>query len=366
MMTIAPNDVLPSRGNLDKLVIENNLLRLSGWAASTNAGPLEGLQISCGGKEINEFEMALGIKSPDVKQAYPNLDCARNARFRILIPLKSGNIQQIGDCLLSVTPLFKEERGGSLLRLIEPCLPLPSEKDRESLAWIGSTDDFITTAIEFLGYFIQLADLKPTDSVLDVGCGMGRMAYTLAYYLAPTAKYEGFDIMEQLIGWAQQNINSRFHNFNFQRVDIYNQLYNPQGILPAAGFDFPYKNESFDFVFLGSVFTHIPANEVRHYLKEIYRVLKPGGRCLCTVFLHNEESAALIAEGKSLANLVYEIDDYFATSVDMPELFTGFKEEMMLDWIRDRGFTLKGKYYGLWCGRQEFISYQDMLVLSKE
>ena len=366
MKTIAPTQVLPTRGSLDKIVIENNVLQLTGWAASTNAGPLEGFQISCAGKEINQFEMALGIKSPDVKQVYPNLECAQNARFRILIPLKSEDFQQIEDCLLSVTPLFKEGRGRSLLRLIEPSLPLPSEKDRESLTWIGSTaDDFISIAFEFLSYFVQLADLKPTDSVLDIGCGMGRMAYTLAYYLTPTAHYEGFDIMQQLIGWAKQNITARFPNFNFQRLDIYNKLYNPQGTLPAHGFDFPYEDESFDFVFLCSVFTHIPANEVRHYLKEIYRVLKPGGRCLCTVFLHNEESADLIAEGKSSANLVYEIDDYFATSLDMPELFTGFKEEMMLDWIRDRGFTLRGKYYGLWCGRSEFVSYQDILVLNK-
>lgn len=365
MKTITPTELLPTRGNIDKVVVENDVLRLTGWAASINAGPVESFRISCAGQEFTEFEMALGIKSPDVKQAYPNLEYAQNARFRILIPLKPEHRHQVTDCLLSVTPLFGEERGGSLLRPIELSLPLPSKDDRELLAWIGSTDDFITTSMEFIGYFVNIADLKPTDSVLDIGCGMGRMAYTLAYYLAPTTRYEGFDIMKPLIGWAQENITSRFPNFNFQRVDIYNQLYNPDGTLGAAEFLFPYEDESFDFVFLGSVFTHIPANEVRHYLEEIHRVLKPGGRCLCTFFLHNEESAGLIAAGKSLANLVYEIDDYFATSLDLPEQFTGFKEELLLEWIRDRGFTVQGKYYGLWCGRKEFTSYQDILVLKK-
>ncbi|MCL1470958.1 class I SAM-dependent methyltransferase [Argonema antarcticum] len=368
MKTITPTQLVQMRGNIDKAVIEDNVLLLIGWAASVNAGPVESLRVSYSGKEFTDFEMAFGIKSPDVKEIFPNLECGQKSRFRIRIPLNLEEQQQIRDSLIVVTPLFKEGEGGTILYLLEPSLPLPSEDDSELMIWIGSNalDTFSRTAIEFLGYFLEMAALKPTDSVLDVGCGMGRIAYTLAYYLAPTTRYEGFDIMEPLIQWAHNNITPRFPNFNFRRVDIYNKLYNHNGTLQATEFVFPYEDESFDFVFLGSVFTHIPACEVRHYLEEIYRVLKLGGRCLCTVFMHNEESAKLIAAGKSSANLVHEIDDYFATSLDMPEMFTGFKEDLLLEWICDRGFTVKGKYYGLWCGRSEHTSYQDILILHKD
>ncbi|MFB2920721.1 MULTISPECIES: class I SAM-dependent methyltransferase [Aerosakkonema] len=368
MMTIAPTKLIRTWGSLDKVFIQNKVLQISGWAASINAGSLESFKVTCAGKEFTEFEMALEIKSPDVVQVYPNLEYAQKARFRIRVPLGKDDPQEIRDCLIAVTPLFKEGWGGSLLRLVEPSLPIPSLEQGELLAWIGAGADeyFTITSLEFLGYFLHRANLLPTDSVLDIGCGMGRMAYSLAYYLAPTARYEGFDIMEELIEWAKTNISSRFPNFNFQQVDIYNQLYNPKGTLQAIEFVFPYDDESFDLAFLGSVFTHIPACEVRHYLEEIYRVLKRGGRCFCTVFIYNEESAKLIAQGKSSAELVYQIDDYFATSVDMPEYFTGFQEDLLMEWIRDRGFTVQGKYYGSWCGRSEHTSYQDILILHKD
>lgn len=366
MKTIKPSELIQMQGSLDKVSIENNFLRLAGWASANNAGTIESLKISCGGKEFTEFEMALGIKSPDVKQAYPELEYAQNSRFRVLVPLNKENGQQVKDSLIAVTPVFQQGQGKSLLHIFEPSLPIPGEDDSELLNWIGASSSFIPTALEFLGHFLQLGNLKPTDNVLDIGCGMGRMAYSLGYYLAPTTRYEGFDIMEPLIEWANQKITPRFPNFNFRRVDIYNQLYNPNGTLSAAEFDFPYEDESFDFVFLGSVFTHIPAKEVRHYLEEIHRVLKPGGRCLCTMFLYNEESAALIEAGKSSANLVYQIDDYFATSLDLPEQFTGFRENEVSDWICDRNLTWQDKYYGSWCGRSEFTSYQDILILRKD
>ncbi len=36
---------------------------------------------------------------------------------------------------------------------------------------------------EFLWYFIKLGELKPNERVLDVGCGIGRMAAPLTKYL---------------------------------------------------------------------------------------------------------------------------------------------------------------------------------------
>ena len=49
------------------------------------------------------------------------------------------------------------------------------------------------------------------------------------------------------------------------------------------------------------------AEEVEHYLSEIARVLKPGGRCLISFFLLNEESLGLIARGKSTIDLRHEL-----------------------------------------------------------
>ena len=36
--------------------------------------------------------------------------------------------------------------------------------------------EFKAIGFEFLRYFVDIGELKPTDSVLDMGCGIGRMA----------------------------------------------------------------------------------------------------------------------------------------------------------------------------------------------
>ena len=225
--------------------------------------------------------------------------------------------------------------------------------------------DLLAVSNWFLGHFIQLADLKPDAHVLDVGCGFGRMAYTLAHYLAPSARYEGFDIIGQLIEWAQQSISTKFPNFTFRKADIFNKCYNPKGAFRAVNFRFPYKEESFDLIFLTSVFTHMQGAEVRHYLDEIRRVLRPGGKCLTTCFMLNGESEELIRKGESTQNLVHPCDDCFSSNPEVPEAAIGFKENLLLGWIAERGFALTCKFYGTWCGRPRALDYQDILVYKK-
>jgi ubiquinone/menaquinone biosynthesis C-methylase UbiE len=348
-------------GCVDLVALEQNVLHIEGWVGSIKGGSVDGFIVCCGGKELTEFELTKGIFSPDVKAAFPNLDCSENARFNIRVPLNQEEHQQVQNSLLSLTPLLGDHQGYTLLNIIEPSIPLPSE---ENSHLVGG--NFLRVAFEFLGHLVNRAGLQRTDKVLDVGCGTGRIAYALTYYLSPVAGYEGFDIVEQLIQWAQQTITPRFPNFNFRKVDIYNHYYNPTGTLRAAEFIFPYEDENFDFVFLTSVFTHMQAQEVYHYLEEIHRVLKPGGRCLCTCFLLNEQSERLIAEGKSSQNLVYELKECFTTNPEVPESVIGYKESLLLQWMVDYGLTVQAKYYGVWCGRDEFTSYQDILVLQKE
>jgi ubiquinone/menaquinone biosynthesis C-methylase UbiE len=45
---------------------------------------------------------------------------------------------------------------------------------------------------------------------------------------------------------------------------------------------FPFEKESFDLVFMRSVFTQMPAPDLERYVKEISRVLAPDGRFLGT------------------------------------------------------------------------------------
>src|SRR5712671_5833105 len=85
----------------------------------------------------------------------------------------------------------------------------------KSLIFVGD-GDFEQAGREFRRYFIELANLQPHDRVLDVGCGIGRMAVPLTDYMSQEGEYWGFDIVRSGIEWCQSRISADFPNFHFQ------------------------------------------------------------------------------------------------------------------------------------------------------
>lgn len=233
------------------------------------------------------------------------------------------------------------------------------------LWFVGGEENYQAVNEEFLGYFIKIGGLQPHHHVLDVGCGIGVMASRLTKFLSPDGAYFGFDIVPMGIKWARQHIGSRFPNFSFAHVDLFNTHYNPKGKLSADRFEFPYASHSFDFVFLKSVFTHLLPRSIEHYLSQISRVLKPSGRCLLTVFLLNDESTRLIQLGDSSIPLLHQLDGCRVVDPQFPETAVGIPETKLLELCSRRSLNLVPPiHYGSWCGRNPAMSYQDILVLS--
>ena len=235
----------------------------------------------------------------------------------------------------------------------------------ESLIFVGQ-GDFIEIGQIFKAYFIELANLQRTDKVLDVGCGIGRMAIPLTKYLSKEGGYWGFDIVKSGIDWCQSHISPRFNNFHFQHSDVYNSHYNPTGKVRAQNFRFPFNEESFDFVFLTSVFTHMLPSDLENYLSEISRVLKVGGKCLITFFILNEESENLINLGRSSLDFKDEIDGCLTINKDDPEFALAYKEQFIIDLFNKYGLEISQPiHYGCWCSRNEFLTYQDLIIATK-
>ncbi|WP_167854913.1 class I SAM-dependent methyltransferase [Mangrovimicrobium sediminis] len=146
-------------------------------------------------------------------------------------------------------------------------------------------------------YFINELGLKPTDHVLEIGSGNGRIASALAGYLEG-GSYTGAEIMEPFVEWCQTTYR-HYPNFTFQHIDVYNKHYNPSSSTHACDFRFPFDDNTFDFIYLTSVFTHMHAKDVDNYLSEIHRMLKPGGTVFITYFLIDEATKAQIESGES-------------------------------------------------------------------
>lgn len=226
--------------------------------------------------------------------------------------------------------------------------------------------DFTAIGSQFLQFFIKYGGLAPEHRVLDVGCGCGRMAVPLMKYLSPSSSYEGFDIMRIGIDWCQRHIARHDSRFGFKLANIYNKSYNPKGNIQPSEFVFPYPDASFDFVFLTSVFTHMLSADMRHYLSEISRVLKPNGRCMASFFLINEESKQLMDAGQSAFKLSFARPDCMVLREDQPENTVGYREDYVRQCFVAEGMQpIEPVYYGSWAGRKNYLSYQDIVVAQK-
>lgn len=143
-------------------------------------------------------------------------------------------------------------------------------------------------------------------------------------------------------------------------------MYNPNGLCAASEYRFRYDNDTFDFVFATSVFTHMLPVDMRHYIDEMERVLKPGGRCLATFFLLNRKSKRLIDLEKSTLNFKYWHGESMSINDVEPEKAVAYEEHGLRKRYEALDLTLlKPIQYGLWCGRKTGMGYQDIVVAIK-
>lgn len=232
--------------------------------------------------------------------------------------------------------------------------------------FIGS-GDFISQGKHHLELLKQFAFLKQDHSVLDVGCGIGRAAVPLTQYLSDKGRYEGFDVVKKGITWCKNHITKDFPNFRFKHIPLNNDLYYLTD-QKAESFVFPYENNSFDTVFLFSVFTHMQPLEVQNYLNEIYRVLKPTGKCLSTFFLYNEDIEQHISKENKGFCFPYEKGGYRIMNQKVPSANIAFSEEYLNKMITKSQLKLENKIYGSWSKREvnnSLSDYQDILILEK-
>jgi ubiquinone/menaquinone biosynthesis C-methylase UbiE len=121
------------------------------------------------------------------------------------------------------------------------------------LAVGGRYDEIGPVEVDVLRY----AGLKDGMTLIDFGCGSGRLASVLDQSLK--VEYTGIDVVQALLDYAKSKSPSR-----------YRFLLNRDLSIPAA-------ENSCDYLCAFSVFTHLLQAESYIYLEDIRRVLKPEG-----------------------------------------------------------------------------------------
>lgn len=224
--------------------------------------------------------------------------------------------------------------------------------------------DFVKSGDALMQLCIEHGMLQPDGAVLDVGCGIGRLARPLTAYLSSKGRYEGFDVVPDGVNWCKQNITTRFANFNFTYVPLRNDLYNLSTQEQASSFIFPYADNSFNLVVLTSVFTHMQYNDVQHYLKQIKRVLKPGGVCLATFFVIDEQTQNSIANRTDVMQFNFEYDTYYLHDQQVKDANIAFKYSALQNMAEQASLKLTHWHQGWWRGtdKKAALNYQDVVI----
>ncbi|MCU0422959.1 MAG: class I SAM-dependent methyltransferase [Bacteroidia bacterium] len=226
--------------------------------------------------------------------------------------------------------------------------------------------DFIASGNVIKTICIEQGGLKPDGKILDIGCGIGRLARALTGYLTH-GQYEGFDVVEDGIVWCKSHIQPRFPQFNFTYTPLRNDLYNLDTQQQAKEFIFPYPDNQFDVVILTSVFTHMQPEEVAHYLFEINRVLKPGGRCVATYFIMNSKTEVALHQNKKLMQFPYAYEGYYLHDNNVKDANIAFDEQRLTRLMVKAGFQSHEWHWGWWRGlkKNDCLNFQDVVIATK-
>ena len=137
---------------------------------------------------------------------------------------------------------------------------------RRLFATIADRYDLITVLLSagrdrrWKARLVELADPRPHDRVLDLACGTGDLAHAVA---ARVARVVGLDVTPRMIALARAKASaSRFVVGDMMAI--------------------PFADATFDLITTGYGIRNVPVLDVA--LREMYRVLRPGGRVVSLDF----------------------------------------------------------------------------------
>ena len=261
----------------------DSINRFSGFVFDYKSKPIDRLNVYFDNKKIGSYKVD-GL-SNDISEHVPHIVSARNCRFDFELHvdgIASSNYRfevvyddesrdllfeySVAEVLLSRSWLRKMNR--RLVHIAAPTADLVylTQGIRDATAYQNS----IIPGIYNMKRYLANAGVKINRlrSILDFGCGTGRVL--IGWHLDnPRRRLFGCDISGDLLDWARNALPKPIH-----------------WIQSALNPPLPYPSNSFDLIYLVSVFTHLSSASQDVWKSELKRIIRPGGYILMT--LHGE------------------------------------------------------------------------------
>lgn len=147
---------------------------------------------------------------------------------------------------------------------------------------------------KFKRSLINQAGIRMGERVLDFGCGTGTLSIMIKKTI-PDAIVIGLDVDRKILQIAQEKIYHQGLTISLEKYE---------------GKHIPYPDASFDKVVSSLVFHHLNKEQKDTMLKEIFRILKPGGQ------LHIADWGKAANTGMRLLFYLVQFLDGFQTTND--------------------------------------------------
>jgi SAM-dependent methyltransferase len=236
----------------------------------------------------------------------------------------------------------------------------PPEPPAHLLAGVG-WGDFWDNGFH-LAELIQIGtSLQPDERILDAGCGLGRVTWPLSHLLGENGTYDGIDTVLEYLEWCRNGLGLDPARFRFHLADIYSSFYNPSGTIKPEEFRFPFADGTFTVGIATSLFTHLSAAATVNYLREMARMLAPGGRLFASFFVLDDESREALATGPSAPEFKTPFEHGLLSDPDNPDFAIAFDATWLHQAFLLSGFEIATYAQGLW-RRTAGPTHQDVVV----
>jgi ubiquinone/menaquinone biosynthesis C-methylase UbiE len=246
---------------------------VTGWAFAKAASDLR-VRILVDGAVLREVSPSL--PRPDVRDHFQDSSIPEACGFEAqLFAHELPNQDQVVVSVECVSASGSRKLGDVPVRRLttaQPTVPrsdyrtvwdeVSKSADQARIAACGTRDltEFDKSGQETAETVRNVTSICPSDIVLEIGCGPGRVGTKLA----PHCKHWiGGDVSNNMLDHARENLR-HLSNISFRRLSGYD----------LAGFE----DNSLDVTYCTGVFMHLDEWERYRYISDMYRVLKPGGR----------------------------------------------------------------------------------------
>lgn len=261
-------DAAPRLWNINAVHMDDKQTTIIGWCLP-HEGRLHQLQMKVNGVLHAMAHEAPGAAYPLLYPWFPN---AAWAGYKLVIPHAKQDLRKAEEISMEPIPVSGATSAPYYtLNVLVSDLSFQMPPT-DIAARIGATNqmDYVTLGRSiFRGFERALnknfgTSFKDYDTILDWGCGSGRVARHTVKAIGPQTTFVGYDIDSYAVDWSNKNIGGFFKVCSTQ---------------PPVGM----PDKSVDVLYAYSVFTHLSDENLKIWTEELYRMLRPGGVALVTV-----------------------------------------------------------------------------------